>query len=567
MLTKTYLTGKTDYLESSIERMTAALQGRGFELDFSQWLNPAPFIHSVHVKERSCPALFANGKGVSEKACQASAMGEFIERLGTHYLFADYYLGQTPQGFLMHPLERRISLAEFTKDQVMTPDLWTIYDADQQVSAEQLIALQDGEAVITAIPMAPVSGGESVYFPINLLNSLYASNGLAAGNSLLEASVQGLSEVLERWVRIQILKNSWCLPRVPDSVWRTYSTVVAAMDKLALQGIRCDIRDASLGGKYPVIAIILFDVDDGRSFVSFGAHPLLEVAIERTLTESLQGRLITERDGFDYPLVHDELVASEENCEMHFIDASGRWHLGFFGDRADFEFSLCRSDADLEDQWQGLLSVIHEAGYTVYWQHHQQLALHVVRLVVPGMSEIYPMSDLLDGNANRGLVLRRALQQLDWHKDRSFEQLLALLEEEGYPAHTRVASLIGLLTDPGTAWSWLSIAELKLGCLLYLGDFDAAQTSLSEVFAVGRNTPEYQALDMALSLMKTEQLDTQVSAMMNCFGEELWQSVVAWIEGNCFIWDIELINPERFSARHQALLRAHERINHALMGE
>lgn len=193
MLTKTYLTGKTDYLESSIERMSTALAGHGFQLDFSQWLNPAPYIHSVHVKERDCPALFANGKGISEKACQASAMGEFIERLGTHYLFADYYLGQTPSGFLMHPQERRIALDAFTKDQVLNPELWAVYDPDQQVEAEQLVALQDGGGVITAMPLMPVSGGEPVYFPVNLLNSLYASNGLAAGNSLLEAAVQGLS--------------------------------------------------------------------------------------------------------------------------------------------------------------------------------------------------------------------------------------------------------------------------------------------------------------------------------------------------------------------------------------
>jgi len=565
MLTKTYLTGKTDYLESSIERMSAALAGHGFQLDFSQWLNPAPYIHSVHVKERDCPALFANGKGISEKASQASAMGEFIERLGTHYLFADYYLGQTPSGFLMHPQERRLALDSFTRDQVLTPELWAVYDPDQQVKAEHLVALQDGGEVITAIPLSPLVGGEAVYFPINLLNSLYASNGLAAGNSLLEAAVQGLSEIFERWVRIQILKNNWCLPRVPKSVWQGFSTVVEAMEKLAIQGIRCDIRDASLGGKYPVIAIVLTDVDDGRSFVSFGAHPILEVAIERTLTESLQGRQVTERDGFDYPLANNELVASEENCEMHFIDASGRWHLGFFSDNVDFEPAICNNTGSVEAQWQGLLTAVEVAGFQVYWQHHQRLALYVVRLVVPGMSEIYPMSDLIDGNANRGLVLRQALNQLDWNKDRSFEQLLTLLEEEGYSAHTRVASLIGLLTDPGSPWSWLTVAELKLGCLLYLGDFEAAQASLVEVIAVGRATPEYQALDLALTLMQNQVLDEQVSGLVNLFGETRWQSVVAWIDGSCFIWDMELIEAERFSARHQALLRAHERINNALI--
>lgn len=43
--------------------------------------------------------------------------------------------------------------------------------------------------------------------------------------------------------------------------------------------------------------------------------------------------------------------------------------------------------------------------------------------------------------------------------------------------------------------------------------------------------------------------------------------ILAWIDGSCFIWDMELIEPERFSARHQSLLRAHMRINKALADE
>ncbi|MCH9742490.1 MAG: YcaO-like family protein [Proteobacteria bacterium] len=564
MLEKTYLVGKTDYLESSIDRMTKGLEAYGFALDFSQWLNPAPYIHSVHVKSADCPALFANGKGISAKAAQASAMGEFVERLGTHYLFADYFLGQKPSGFLMHPQEINIPVTHFSKEKVLTPELWALYDAHDQVDGVHLVALQDGDDAITAIPLLSVADNTQVFFPVNLLNSLYASNGLAAGNSLLEASIQGLSEVLERWVRIQILRNNWCLPKMPEKVWRAFTTVVEAVEKLALQGIECDIRDASLGGNYPVVAIILRDIVTGKVFVSFGAHPIYEVALERTLTESLQGRLLSSRDGFDYPSVDKDFVASDENLEMHFIDASGRWHLSFFGNQPNFSAVAWSLTGDVEAQWQTLLASVNQAGFQVYWQHHQQLALHVVRLVVPGMSEIYPMSDLLDGNANRGLVLRHQLNYLDWNKDRSFEQLLALLDEQAYPAHTRVASLIGLLADPGTPWSWLTIAELKLGCFLFLGDFEAALQALAEVFAIGRNEPAYHALEMALGLLLIDELETQAAALLSLFGETLWQQIVEWIDGETFLWDIELSHSERYSARHQALLRAHERINAAL---
>jgi ribosomal protein S12 methylthiotransferase accessory factor len=565
VLEKTYLTGKADYLEASLDRMATNLLRYGFSLDFSAWLNPAPYIHSVHVKDSDCPALFANGKGISAKAAQASAMGEFIERLGTHYLFADYYLGQTPSGFLMHPQEKRIAVASFNKVDVLTPSLWAIYDADNEVEAEQLVALQDANNEITSIPLTAVNTQETVYFPINLLNSLYASNGLAAGNTLAEAGVQGLSEIFERWVRVQILKNSWCLPVMPASVWAAMPSITQAADALAVQGIRLDIRDASLGGKYPVVAIILHDELDGRTFVSFGAHPIYEVAIERTLTESLQGRDLTSRDGFEYPSIDQDFVASDENREAHFIDASGRWHLGFFGNQPDFEAVPWDFSGDIDAQWQQLSQIVTDTGFTLYWSHHQQLGLAAVRLVVPGLSEIYPMQDLLDGNANRGLPLKQALNAIDWNQDRSFEQLLSLLEQEVYPAHTRVASLIGLLPDVGTPWAWLTVAELKLGALLYLGDYDAALQSLGEVFAIGRSTVEYQALEMALPLLMQDTLATAGDALPVLFGEERWAQIVSWLDGETFIWDMELVAPEGFSARHQALLRAHQRINSALV--
>jgi ribosomal protein S12 methylthiotransferase accessory factor len=564
MLEKTYLTGKADYLESSLLRMTEHLGRHGFRLDFSAWLNPAPYIHSVHVKDGDCPALFANGKGISAKAAQASAMGEFIERLGSHYLFADYYLGQTPSGFLIHPQEKRIEVTQFNKQDVLSSSLWAIYDVDNEIKPEHLIALQDADTSITAMPMMAVGSNENTYFPINLLNSLYASNGLAAGNTLAEAGVQGLSEIFERWVRVQILQSGWCLPVMPPTVWENMPSVTEAANALAVQGIRLDIRDASLGGKYPVVAIILHDEIDGRSFVSFGAHPIFEVAIERTLTESLQGRDLNSRDGFEYPSIDQDFIASDENREAHFIDASGRWHLNFFGQQADFAAVAWSFSGDIDAQWEQLKHIVTDAGFTLYWQHHQQLGLAVVRLVIPGMSEIYPMQDLLDGNSNRGLPLKRALNAIDWNKDSTFEKLLVLLEQEAYPAHTRVASLIGLLPDVGTPWAWLTIAELKMGALLYLGDFSAALQVLGEVFAIGRATPEYHALEMALPLLIDEQLESKGEALPSLFGEERWSQLVEWLDGETFIWDIQLIESERYSARHQALLRAHQRINVAL---
>jgi ribosomal protein S12 methylthiotransferase accessory factor len=45
--------------------MQNKLAARGFVLDESSLLNPVESIWSVHVRDRECPMLFANGKGAT----------------------------------------------------------------------------------------------------------------------------------------------------------------------------------------------------------------------------------------------------------------------------------------------------------------------------------------------------------------------------------------------------------------------------------------------------------------------------------------------------------------------
>jgi len=63
------------------------------------------------------------------------------------------------------------------------------------------------------------SDGEVVYFPSNLIENLYLSNGMSAGNTLAEAQVQCLSEIFERAVKREIPDNVAIVPQ------RWYTTV------------------------------------------------------------------------------------------------------------------------------------------------------------------------------------------------------------------------------------------------------------------------------------------------------------------------------------------------------
>ena len=177
---------------------------------------------------------------------------------------------------------------------LLTPELQQFYNPEGTTVASQLIDLNSGNSArgICAIPYKRLRDDKTVLFPVNLIGNLYVSNGMSAGNTLMEARTQALAEIFERDIKYKIIREGICLPDVPESVINRYPRIAAGIKGLRAAGYGILIKDASLGGKYPVMNVTLLHPDDQGCFASFGAHPRFEVALERTLTELLQGRAI-----------------------------------------------------------------------------------------------------------------------------------------------------------------------------------------------------------------------------------------------------------------------------------
>ena len=67
MTEKTFIKGKDSDLETSIATMQAKLKSFGFDIEEASWLNPVSNVYSVHIRDKTCPLMFTNGKGSSEK--------------------------------------------------------------------------------------------------------------------------------------------------------------------------------------------------------------------------------------------------------------------------------------------------------------------------------------------------------------------------------------------------------------------------------------------------------------------------------------------------------------------
>ena len=490
MHTETFIAGKDAALETSIATMQHRLARLGFHIEERSWLNPVAGIWSVHLRDRDCPLLFTNGKGASKLACLASALGEFFERLSTRYFWTHYYLGAEIAGReLVHdPRERWFPVPKNGKwpKGLLTPELQAFYNPQGSIAATALVDLNSGNTQrgICALPYIRQRDGETVWFPVNIIGNLYMSNGMSAGNTPAEARTQALSEIFERHVKFRIIAEGLCLPDVPAAVIARHPNIAAGIAELRKAGFGILVKDASLGGQFPVMNVTLLNPRDQGCYVSFGAHPRFDVALERALTELLQGRALEALDGFPPPCFDLDEVASAPNLEIHFVDSSGSVHWNFLADTPDFadfdfaDWNFSTPDAATDHDCAWLTERIHALGHDAYIADFTHLGVYACRVLVPGMSEIYPVDDLEWENNSSGNALRHAILNLSELDDDACGELLDTLNASSFDEQRVVRELIGLAADPGTLWEDLRVGELKTLLALACGDDEAIREGL-----------------------------------------------------------------------------------------
>lgn len=470
---KTWIPGKDAALEDSIALLQSRLEQLGFNIIEASWLNPVPNVWSVNVRDADCGMCFTNGKGASREAALASALGEYLERLACNYFFADFYMGKRKpeQGFYHYPQERWFPATNnWPEGLIDEPALQAFYNPEGTLTPAHLIDTNSGDAEhgVCALPYTRLSDNVIQWFPVNLIGNLYVSNGMAAGNTPEEARIQALSELLERHVKFRVIADALTLPEVPDKVLARFPSIVEGIEALREHGYGVQVRDASLGGKYPVMNVTLLNPDNGSCFASFGAHPRFEVALERTLTELLQGRSLDQLGVFSEPSFDREAVASHENLETHFIDSSGLMPWKFFSDNADYDFVDWDFGGETSDEYAWICGVYETDGHPVYVADYNHLGFYACRVIVPGLSEIYPSEDLEWDNNNTAVPWRQVLLNLHASKDEQLHALDAWLDEQGVVEHHPVAALIGLAPDPKSPWEALRVGHLRLWLALAL---------------------------------------------------------------------------------------------------
>ncbi len=342
-----------------------------------------------------------NGKGVTRELALASGYAELMERIQSGY----FYVGaqdaslMEERGFIYAPDEKEFTIGEYEKafGNVLKP----LANRMQKISGECTVTdilhhCQYGEKLnkqqdFSALLFTGISNGTKVYFPVPVLLDIYATNGTCAGNVTREAVVQGLSEIMERNHNLQVLLNGITPPTIPDDYLKQFPAYSMVREIRQMEDCELIIKDCSLGTDFPVIASVLISKKSHKYIVKFGAHPVFEIALERTLTEMFQGRNMQEAVNTSSAVNTLKEVRGYDNIHNVLKNASGKYAYCFFDEIADREFVPFsdRTEMDNGELFEYCVGLFEGWGYEIYIRDCSFLGFPSYQILVPGFSEIY----------------------------------------------------------------------------------------------------------------------------------------------------------------------------------
>jgi ribosomal protein S12 methylthiotransferase accessory factor len=578
--TGTYIAGKDLPLEQTIANMSGILASLGMKIEIASWRNIVPNVWSLHIRDAHSPMCFTNGKGATKESALASALGEFIERLNCNFFYNDQFWGEDVASaeFVHYPDERwfKPGPKDALPTEILDDYCLAIYNPDGELLGSHLYDTNSGNTQrgICSLPFVRQSDGETVYFPSNLIENLYLSNGMSAGNTLAEAQVQCLSEIFERAVKREILEGEMALPDVPQDVLAKYPSILAGIKGLEEQGFPVLVKDASLGGEFPVMCVTLMNPRTGGVFASFGAHPSFEIALERSLTELLQGRSFEGLNDLPQPTFEGQAVIEPNNFVEHFIDSSGVVSWRFFSDKPDFEFvewdfSGHGDDSNAQEA-ATLFGILEGMGKEVYMAVYEHIGAKACRILVPDYSEIYPVDDLIWDNTNKALQFRADILNLHSLSKVGLRTLAKRLEDSELDDYTDIKTLIGIEFDDNTAWGQLTILELRLLIYLALQKFEQAKDLVEAFLQYNDNTVErglfYQAVNVVLEMELDDDLelaDYEVN-FRRMFGHERMDAAIGSVNGSVRFYGLTPTSMKLEGLdRHLRLIESYKKLHSA----
>lgn len=484
-----------------------------------------------------------NGKGSAREYTLASAYGEFMERLQNLILLPVERLtaeSLAEQGFVYYPDEKRMTPEEvaMSSDALSRAAYRDFYRGELLLECgleerKRVIAAYQSTEVgaagnqLLTFPFYSVKQGDTVYIWNRFINFLQGSNGMCAGNTPAEALVQGLSEIFERYASMEILSKKIVPPDMPKEAYAAYDVIVKIIEEIEGMGpYRILVKDCSLGKGLPVCAVVLVDYEQQRYCVNFGAHPHVPIAVERCLTELLQGYDPANASHNEHKLISIKRSFKNAYLNVHNAHCNGKgvFSAAFFAGKPSYAYTpFCdMSGADNEEMLSFCIRLALTISEDVLIRDVSYLGFPAYYIAVPGVSH-YPVtrSILRQDSAYVSLAnLDQYKTELDQGK---LKNLLVGL--------SRWESSSAKIALPVPAY------RLKIAVLLMLGyeeDLINYLQLVIELCETAEEKMEFGALLRAAEYRRDGYGEEEMKKMISLFySEELWDRISsAWLCSN-----------------------------------
>jgi len=359
-----------------------------------QWKVDYTELFSVNLFIRGTN-FYANGKGTSSEYALASGYAELIERMHNLALFrfSSTIFDEDDEDF-----DKNVFLGSYDDYHRAFSQIVSCIPDDRacEINANDMIAYSKAKHKnnrVKIMKYKSIMDNEEICVPVNILDYLYGSNGMVAGNTQQEAYVQGLSEVLERHVTKEIYSSGHVPPTLDDSLLsqlENYNDIKFYISQIEkTQRYKVELKDMSLGKNIPAIGLVLYDTSNASYFVKVGAHPNISIAIERCFTELMQGQLIDSMRALtdiSETVVKLRDIGDEPGQVLPVDIAPFPINMFVVGNTHPL-ISIRRFNNNFE-MMDFLIDLIYDLGYKIFVRDATQSDIKVYHFIVPGMSEL-----------------------------------------------------------------------------------------------------------------------------------------------------------------------------------
>ncbi|NQU17888.1 MAG: YcaO-like family protein [Candidatus Saganbacteria bacterium] len=308
------------------------------------------------------------GKGVTQTAARASAIMELIERASC-------------SSFLKNENNFKTGSYSYIK-KWGNPFKDSILACSEKFRRDLFLCNLLKKACLKWTNSFSLTKNKNILFPLDWFAAFQGTNGYAAGNSIEEATLQGLCEAVERYAISTIMKKKYKTPAINiDSI--NNRTAKEIITKLKRAGIKLYIKDFSLDLEIPTIAVIINDPKskDHKYYYTAGTSINRNLALVRALNEVAQ-----IRNQIVYGAKKLGITVAAAWCFPDFKDFAKNKFLIENSKKIDFSDLPTYSNRNIKKEIEVVVSKLKDKGLEVIVTDttHHILKIPTVIVTIPG---------------------------------------------------------------------------------------------------------------------------------------------------------------------------------------